>query len=74
EEEERTEVLITAALLDRWFAATSAARRDGRPNLAQRLAAFLTPEERSWIEALCRRQLLGRQVAWQSRVLYLVGR
>lgn len=73
EEQESTEVLITAALLDRWFAATATARRDGRPTLAQRLAGFLTPEECSWIEALCRRQLTGRQVTWQSRVVYLVG-
>ncbi len=72
EEEETTVVMITPALLNRWFAPTSA-RGDRKPTLGQRLEAALGPEGRSWIEALCRRQLSGRSISWRSRVGYVVA-
>jgi putative ATPase len=72
-EDETTEVMITPALLDRWFAPMPA-KAEGRPTLGQRLEAALGPEGRSWIEALCRRQLSGRSVSWRSRVVYVVAR
>lgn len=65
------EVLITPALLDRWFAALPAG---DRPSYAQHLAALLDPDELAAVEALYRRKLTGALVKWRSVTAYAVGR
>jgi putative ATPase len=70
-EESSPEVQIRPAMLARWFSAAPAGER---PSYAQRLAALLDSEERAQIEALYRRQLLGRAVPWRSVTAYLVAR
>jgi putative ATPase len=70
-EESRPEVQITPAMLARWFSPVAAGER---ASYAQRLAALLNEEELVQVEALYRRQLLGRAVPWRSVTAYLVAR
>jgi len=66
-ETEATPLRVTPALLDRWFAA----RPNGRPSYAQRLATTLSPDELAQVEAVFRGQLSYRTITWQSVILYV---
>ena len=69
EEEESTEVQVTAALLERWFGRSSG----GRPSYADHLAARLRVEEIAAVRDLFQRQLLQQVVSWRGRVVYLTA-
>ncbi len=66
-----TEMLITPALLERWFALAS---EGARPTYARHLLRHLTPPEleqwRSALERLC----LNKTVTWHSQTAFLVAR
>ncbi len=62
-----SQVRVTTALLDRWFAEEGR----GRPTYRQHLAAHLTPDELAQVEALFRGQLRGQTVPWQFRHLVI---
>ena len=68
-ETERTEVRVTASMLDRWFAA----RAGGRPSCSQRLGEQMTVEEITQVESLFRRQLLNQVIIWEAQIIYLVA-
>jgi putative ATPase len=65
-----SQVRVTPALLERWFAAEGT----GRPSYRQRLAQRLTEDELARVEALFRAQLLNRTLPWRSHHLLLVAR
>ena len=63
---------LTPAHLARWFEEDEVG--EGRPGYARRLrAAGLTAAEVKTVEALYRRQLEGKIVAWESRLVYAVS-
>ena len=66
-ESETTEVQVTPAVLERWFA--PAAR--GRPSYGDHLARALAPAEVAAVRALFERQLLNQPIIWAGKVLYL---
>jgi putative ATPase len=71
EEVHEDERLISAATLDRWFAASA----DGaRPSYAQHLARRLGPAQVDEVEALFRRQLAGQTVTWRTHLAYAHAR
>jgi putative ATPase len=70
EEVQETEMLVSPATLDRWFAVDAA--RD-RPSYAQHLLRCLTAGELAQVRALFQRQLAGQTVAWQTRIAFIVG-
>ena len=68
-EQRATELRITSALLERWFAVTG----DGQPSYASRLLIHLSPEEEKQVQALLERKLRGQIVTWKSTVAYLLA-
>jgi putative ATPase len=70
-EHEAAEMLITPALIERWFAMEG---RGERPTYAQHLLGYLAPEELDPYRALLVRDLQGQAVPWRSATAYLVGR
>jgi putative ATPase len=62
--------LISAATLDRWFAAQG---EGDRPSYAGHLAGRLSPGEVGEVEALFRRQLTGQTVPWRTLLVYARG-
>ena len=71
EEAHEDERLISAATLDRWFAAPG---EGARPSYAQHLARRLDPAQVAEVEALFRRQLAGQTVTWRTHLAYTRGR
>ncbi len=71
EEVQHTELRVTPALLDRWFAPVG---EGGRPSYAQRLATRLAPEQVAAIAALLRGQLTHQIVPWRVRVAFVSAR
>ncbi len=69
-ERETAEVLITPALIERWFAREGAG---DRPTYAQHLLRLLSSEEIEHYRALVLRDLQGQAVPWQSMTAYLLG-
>jgi putative ATPase len=65
-EDESDEMLITPALLARWFSPASS----GRPSYADHLGRSLTPEEIALVKAQIERQLLNQSVTWAGRLVY----
>jgi putative ATPase len=65
--ETESQVRITEALLDRWFAPAG----EDRPSYRQRLGDHLSPDDLAQVEALFRRQLRGQIVPWRSQRLLL---
>jgi hypothetical protein len=70
-EYETAEMLVTPALIERWFATEG---RGERPTYAQHLLGYLAPEEVDPLRALVVRDLQGQAVPWRSAIAYLVGR
>jgi putative ATPase len=71
EEIQQSEVLVSPATLDRWFAL------DGdraRPSYAQHLLQRLTMDELTEVQALFRRQLAGQTAPWRTRLVFASGR
>ncbi len=70
EEVQETEMLITPATLERWFALEAAGQR---LSYAQHLLRRLTADELAEVAALFRRQLTGQAVAWRTRIVFIGG-
>jgi putative ATPase len=68
EERELTQLHITPALIDRWFATTSAT---SRPSYAAHLAKNLHEEEIRVVKELFTRSLLHQTVNWESAIAFL---
>jgi putative ATPase len=79
-EMQTAERLINQESLDRWFAlaptGASLTRpvHGIRPTYAQHLLAQLTADEIMTVQALFRRQVSGRPVAWQTHLAYVSAR
>lgn len=61
-----TPLLITPALLQRWFTTTAA-----QPTYQMQLAQHLSPQEIQAIQQGCDRQLKHQTLPWHSRIVYL---
>ncbi|MFN2157316.1 MAG: AAA family ATPase [Anaerolineae bacterium] len=70
-EYETAEMLVTPALIERWFATEG---RGERLAYAQHLLAHLSAEEIEQYRALVVRDLQGQAVPWRSAIAYLLGR
>ncbi len=68
EERMLTSMHITPALIERWFATTSATNR---PSYAAHLAKNLTEEEIRVVKELFTRSLLHQTVNWESAIAFL---
>ncbi|MEP0778326.1 AAA family ATPase [Microcoleus sp. ZQ-A2] len=68
EERELTSMHITPALIERWFATTSATNR---PSYAAHLAKNLTEEEIRVVKELFNRSLLHQTVNWESAIAFV---
>jgi putative ATPase len=68
EERSHTQMRITPALIDRWFATTSATNR---PSYAAHLAKNLHEEEIRAVKELFTRSLLHQTVNWESAVAFV---
>jgi putative ATPase len=66
---ERSELQVTAAGIERWFAPASGAR----PSYGDHLARQLTADELAQVRQTVERQLLNQTVAWASQIGYWVG-
>ncbi|MBD2012401.1 AAA family ATPase [Microcoleus sp. FACHB-53] len=68
EQRELTSMHITPALIERWFATTSATNR---PSYAAHLAKNLTEVEIRAVKELFTRSLLHQTVSWESAIAFL---
>ena len=66
-ESDNSQLQVTPAVLQRWFAPASGAR----PSYGQRLAALLRSNEVESVRKLFERQLLNQTVTWSGKLLYL---
>ncbi|MEJ2734081.1 MAG: AAA family ATPase [Anaerolineae bacterium] len=71
EQIQASEMLVSPATVERWFAMDP---EPGRPSYAQHLQRRLTAEELVEVAALFQRQLAGQAVAWQTCIAYVSGR
>ncbi len=65
-----SQLQISAAVLQRWFAPTTG----DRPSYGQRLATHLSQPELLRVRTIFERQLLNQTVAWTGKVVYLLGK
>ena len=68
EERELTQMHITPALIERWFATTSA---KNRPSYAAHLAKNLHQKEVRAVKELFTRSLLHQTVNWESAIAFV---
>ncbi|HRW06021.1 MAG TPA: AAA family ATPase [Caldilineaceae bacterium] len=68
-EREESQLQVSAAVLERWFAPAKSAR----PSYGDRLRVLLTAEEVTKVRGLFERQLLNQSVTWEGRLLYLTA-
>lgn len=68
--DEQSDVVITAAMLQRWFTRTDPAV-DTRPSYADHLAHRLSTQEIEQVAQFYRRHLLNKTVSWRSRLLFV---
>ena len=62
------EILVTGAVLGRWFPETSGTDKTSiRPSYRERLACFLSPEEVDQIRCYVAGKLVGKQVQWMGK-------
>jgi putative ATPase len=66
-EEEQTELQVTPAIIERWFAPS----QNERPSYGDRLGQQLTPAEVAGVRALFERQLSGQTRPWSAQILYV---
>jgi putative ATPase len=71
EEIQASEMLISPATVERWFAMDP---DPGRASYAQHLLHRITADELVEVAALFQRQLAGQAVAWQTSIAYMRGR
>lgn len=65
-----TQMYITPALIQGWFASTVGTRKQ-RPTYAQHLAYFLTVEEVRTVQDLFTSSLLHQTVTWLSTIAFV---
>jgi putative ATPase len=70
EETQAYEMLVSPAVVDRWFSAE--AGRD-RPSYAQHLLRQIAAEELALMKALFLRQVAGQAVTWQTSIAFLTA-
>jgi hypothetical protein len=63
-------MLVSSAVVDRWFSAE--AGRD-RPSYAQHLLRQIAAEELALMKALFLRQVAGQAVTWQTSIAFLTA-
>ena len=73
---QETEILVSKATLDRWFATEV---EGGRPSYAQHLLASpardgITADELALVRATYESQLANQTIPWRTRLAYVVGR
>jgi putative ATPase len=69
-EAQTSDLLVSPAVLDRWFAPD--AERD-RPSYAQHLLRGITPQELAAVKAEFQRQLAGQTVPWRTETAFLTA-
>jgi putative ATPase len=69
-EADASQMQISAAVLQRWFAPATG----DRLSYGQRLATTLQPSEIALVQKLFERQLLNQTVTWTGRIVYLVAK
>ena len=69
-EADASQMQISAAVLQRWFAPAMGARL----SYGQRLATTLQPSEIALVQKLFERQLLNQTVAWTGCIVYVVAK
>ena len=69
-EADASQMQISAAVLQRWFAPATGARL----SYGQRLATTLQPSEIALVQKLFERQLLNQTVAWTGCIVYVVAK
>lgn len=73
-EQTAIEMLVTEAILSRWFPGTDEdSRIPVRPSYRERLAALLSPKEVDQIRRCITENLAGKQIRWMSEYIYLVA-
>ena len=70
--QEQSELLVTPALLARWFSATATGSAE-RASYSERLQALLSAEDVREVEAAFRQHLLNRTVGWSYAIAYLAA-
>jgi len=70
-ETEATEMLITPALLERWFSTTGSGER---PTYARHLLRQLSPGELAQFREALERASLNQTVTWESRTAFIVAK
>jgi len=73
-EQTAIEMLVTEAILSRWFPETDGdSRIPARPSYRERLAALLSPKEVDQIRLYITQKLAGKQIRWVSESVYLTA-
>ena len=73
-EQTAIEMLVTEAILSRWFPETDGdSRISARPSYRERLAAFLSPKEVDQIRLYITQKLVGKQIRWVSESIHLTA-
>ena len=70
-QEHTTEMLISAATLERWFSQEASLPR---PSYAQHLSQHLDNDELGVLKALFERKLVGQTVPWKTREVFVYGK
>lgn len=69
-ERSTTQMYITSALIERWFALATAIEQE-RPTYAQHLARFLNDAEIQTVQDIFTRLLLHQTVVWASTIAFI---
>ena len=84
-EAQTNDLLVTQAVLDRWFALDaerglaspalqgSASGDGGRPSYAQHLLRRITPQELALVRAEFQRRLAGQPIPWRAETVFLAA-
>jgi len=67
-EDDPSQLQVSSAVLQRWFAPAAS----NRPSYGQRLATMLAHQEVDLVQKLFERQLLNQTVTWTGKVIYLL--
>jgi putative ATPase len=70
EEPQESEMLVSPAVVDRWFSIE--AGRD-RPSYAQHLLRRITVDELALLKALFQRQISGQTVSWRTSIAFVIA-
>lgn len=72
-EVQTNDLLVTQAVLDRWFALEAERSPGGRPSYAQHLLRRITPQEMALVRAELQRRLAGQAVPWRTETAFLTA-